>query len=133
MTDLLVFTVVIAVGIYFVALGIACLLAPSRAKRFLQGFATSPLKHYAELLARFIVGVAFLVQSRTMLFPTVFDTFGWILIGTTICLLFVPWRWHHRFAQRSVASAIRYIAAIGVCSLAIGAMLLFVIVQGTAT
>jgi uncharacterized protein YjeT (DUF2065 family) len=127
--DLLVFAVVLAVGIYFIALGLASLLAPTLAKRFLRGFATSPLAHYTELFTRLIVGGAFLVQSPRMQFSAVFEAFGWILIGTTACLLLVPWRWHHRFAQRSVAAAIRYIALIGVCSLAIGGLLLFALIH----
>ncbi len=131
MIEVLALAIVLAVSIYFVALGVASLLAPALAKQFLLGFANSSLGHYSELLVRIIVGGAFLIHSQRMLFPAVFDAFGWVLIVTTACLLFVPWRWHQRFAQRSVPVATRHIASIGVCSLAISGLLIVAIVRGT--
>lgn len=124
--------VVVIVALYFVALGTSALLAPAFAKRFLLGFASSPLAHYTELLARFIVGVAFLVQSPRILFSAGFNIFGWILIVTTAGLLLVPWQWHHRFAQQAVPQATRHITMIGLCSLVLGGFVLVAVVRGAA-
>jgi uncharacterized protein YjeT (DUF2065 family) len=50
-----------------------------------------------------------------------------VLLVTTAGLLIVPWRWHHRFAQRVVPLFTRYIALIGLVSLAIGGLILWAV------
>ena len=49
MIDLLASGVVSLAGLYLIALAAVALLAPSRARRFLLGFAGSPGAHYLEL------------------------------------------------------------------------------------
>lgn len=132
MIDSLAFIIVCLVGLHFVALGIAALVAPGFTKTFLLGFATTPAKHYTELVTRLIVGGAFLVHSSNMLFPSGFNFFGWLLVGTTTALFIVPWQWHHRFAQHTVPQALRHIALIGFCSLVLGGFVLFAVVRGAA-
>ena len=124
MIEVMAFAIVVAAGLFFVALGGMSLVAPSNTSRFLLGFAGSPSKHYAELALRFVVGGAFVFHARQMLFSTVFSIFGWILLVTTAVLLLVPWRWHHRFAQRSVPEALRVLPLVGVSSIALGGLVL---------
>ena len=121
--------IVVVVGVYFVVLGALALFAPATAKRFLLGFASSVSTHYAELLVRMVVGGAFLIHSPDMLFPVAFKLFGWVLMGTTGCLLLVPWQWPQRFADQAVPRATRYITLIGVCSLALGGFVLVAVTQ----
>ena len=132
MIELLAFSVVLFVGLYFVALGIASLLAPARTKRFLLGFAGSAPKHYTELLARFIAGGAFLVHAPRVPFADAFSFFGWLLVLTSAGLLLIPWQWHHRFAQQTVPRAIRHIGLIGLCALMFGGLLLAAVLRGAA-
>lgn len=122
--------IVALAGVYLLVLGAMSLLAPSRASRFLLGFAGSPTKHYAELFLRFAVGAAFVLHAPRMLLSDVFDLFGWVLLVTTACLLLLPWRWHHRFARQAVSRATRYIALIGVVSLMLGGLILAAVVRG---
>ena len=124
--------VVVLTGVYLCALAAASLIVPSRASRFLLGFATSQRLHYVELLIRLSVGGAFLVQAPRMFFPSAFSLFGLVLIATTACLLLLPWRWHHRFAQAAVPRATPYIRYIGWCSLALGVSILAAVIRGNA-
>lgn len=132
MIEYLALAVVVIVALYFLALGTFAMLVPAFAKRFLLGLATSPWVHYTELLARFIVGIAFLVHAPRMLFAAGFNIFGWLLVVTTAVLLLVPWQWHHRFAQWAVPQAIRYTTLIGLCSFALGGFVLVAVVRGAA-
>ncbi|MFT5372675.1 MAG: hypothetical protein ACI9R7_002224, partial [Lysobacterales bacterium] len=111
--EVLPLTVVVLAGMYLLALGVASLGAPTRASRFLLGFAGSQSLHYLELLLRFVVGAAFVLYAPHMFLSGAFNFFGWVLLITTACLLLVPWRWHHRFAQYAVPRATRYITLIG--------------------
>ena len=119
-------------GLYLVALGIASLAVPVRAGRFLLGFAGSKSVHFAELLVRFLVGAALIVYAPRMAFSGAFSLFGWVLLGTTACLVFVPWRWHHRFAQQAVPHATRHIGLVGVASVALGGLVLAAVAVGSA-
>ena len=132
MTEVLAIAIVVIVALYFIALGATALLAPAIAKRFLLGFASSALTHYLELTTRLIVGGALLVQSPRMHFSPAFELFGWVLVVTTVCLLLIPWQWHHRFAKYAVPHAIRYITLIGLSSIVLGGFVLFAVAKGAA-
>lgn len=122
------FVLLILVGLYFITLGVMSLFAPAKAKNFLRGFAGSAFKHYLELTVRLIVGGSILVQAPHLNYSGVFTLLGWILIGTTSCLLLIPWRWHRRFAEKVVPIAVGYLTIIGVASIALGASLLVCLV-----
>jgi hypothetical protein len=50
--------------------------------------------------------------------------FGWVLVGTTLILAFVPWQLHHRFAEWSVPMATRRLPLLGIASIVGGVLLL---------
>lgn len=132
MLEVLALTLVVLTGIYFCALAVAALLVPAKASRFLLGFASSPRVHYIELSIRFLVGVALVIYAPRMSASGAFSLFGWVLLITTTCLLLLPWRWHHWFAQQAVPRAISYIKVIGICSLALGGFILAAVILGNA-
>ncbi|MDQ3040357.1 MAG: hypothetical protein M3R16_11255, partial [Pseudomonadota bacterium] len=90
MTEFLAKAIVVLTGAYFIALAVASLFVPAQATRFLLGFAQTPSAHYVELLVRFVVGGAFVLNGPLMSFPGIFTAFGWVLVMTTIGLLLVP-------------------------------------------
>jgi hypothetical protein len=130
--EVMALAIVVAAGLFFVALGGALLGAPARASQFLLGFAGSPLKHYAELALRFLVGGAFVLSAPQSFFPGVFSLLGWVLLATTVGLLLLPWRWHHRFARRAVPEALRFLPLVGASSIALGVLILVAVVRGNA-
>jgi hypothetical protein len=132
MIEILALAVVIAAGLFFIALGGASLVTPRRASRFLLGFAGSPSRHYAELTARFLVGGAFVIAAPRISAPGVFTLFGWLLLATTVVLLLMPWHWHHRFAGRAVPAALPFLPVMGVASLGLGGLVLWAVFNGNA-
>ena len=124
--------IVVVVAIFFLLLGAVALVRPPIARRFLLGFASNALKHYAELLARILVGGSLLLIAHNSSYSTVLSAFGWLLIVTTAFMAFVPWRFHHRFTQSAVPKALQFLPLIGITALVIGALLLRVIVAGNA-
>lgn len=109
---------VVLAGLYLLGLAVTGLLWPQKAKAFLSSMASSARAHYFELLVRSVLGVAFILYAPHARFAGVFLLFGWVLIVTTICLLAVPWRWHHRFASWSVPQATRHMRLFALGSLA---------------
>ena len=127
--DVPAFVIVLSAGLYLAGLGVLSIADARRAALFLGSFAGSARAHYLELVIRLIVGLAFIRLAPEMPFATGFSAFGWLLVVTTLCLFAVPWRWHHKFAQRSVPHAVRYLKLFGAVSFAFG---VFVIVCAAA-
>ena len=118
-------TILVAVAIFFLLLGLIALIRSSIAGRFLLGFAGSALKHYVELGVRFVVGGAMLVVAPHSTYSVALTVFGWLLIVTTAVMAVVPWRVHRRFAETAVPKALRFLPMIGVSSLVLGGLLLW--------
>ncbi len=121
---------VVLTGVYFVALAGVALLAPARVTRFLTGFAATAARHYLELLLRLAVGVGFVLAAPRMRYAYAFTMFGWVLIGTTVCLFVIPWSWHQRFAHQAVPIALRHLRWLAVASLLMGGVVLASIIAG---
>lgn len=130
MIKLVSVSVVAIAALFFVTLGITSILAPALVRRFLLGFADSPSKHYAELAVRFLVGGALLMAAPYVRWPVAFNLFGWVLIATTAGLLLIPWRWHHRFSQRAVPEALRFLPLLGGASILLGGLILLAVFLG---
>ena len=124
--------IVVVVAIFFLVLGTVALVRPALARGFLLGFASTALKHYAELLARILVGGSLLVLAPNSAYSTALSAFGWLLIGTTTFMALVSWRIHRRFTQSAVPKALRFLPLIGITSLVIGVLLLWVIAASSA-
>ena len=132
MIEVVALAIVVAAGLFFAALGGACLVAPSHAGRFLLGFAGSSAKHYAELALRLLVGGAFVVSAPRTLFQDAFSLFGWLLLVTTAGLLLFPWRWHHHFARRVLPEVLRLLPLVGMSSVVLGGFVLWAVFRGNA-
>lgn len=120
--------IVVTAALYLLALGGSALTRPEVARRFLGGFATTRRLHFTELALRVCVGSSLIVSAPRLAFGAVLLLFGWVLVMTSACLAFVPWRLHQRFAEWSVPRATQNLALIGVASLFGGVGLLAAII-----
>jgi hypothetical protein len=130
LASLLPAVVVVAVGVHLLGLGVTALLAPSRAAGYLLAFAGTRRLHALELLARLLAGAGLVLHAPHMRFAAVFGAFGWVLVGTTVALALLPWRWHRRFARRSVPAALGFLPLIGAASVLGGGFLLWAVAAG---
>jgi hypothetical protein len=124
--------IVLLAALYLLGLAAISFIAPDKAARFLNGFASSPRAHFSEMLLRLIVGCAFVMNASRMLYSEAFWLFGWLLIVTTVVLLLLPWRWHRRFAQKVVPPITRHVWLFGIVSLPLGGAILFAVLRGGA-
>ena len=117
--------IVVAVGVFLIGWAGTIAIKPLLAERFLRSFASSARAHYTEQTARLIAGAAIVTFAPSMWYPDVFKVFGWLLIVTSVGLLLVPWRWHHKFGKWSIPLAIRYMKLYGIACLLLGALVLY--------
>ena len=130
MVDRLALLVVLLAGFYLIGLGVLALVSPDRTRDFLSRFAESRAAHFLELTLRLAVGAAMVLHAPHMKLGDLFTVSGWIVIGTTVVLLALPWTWHRRFARWSVPRATRHVTLLGLGSLAGGALVLLSVVLG---
>lgn len=133
MIDSFALITILLAAFYFLALGFVSLFKSEKASGFLLGFVASAFLHYVELGIRIVIGAAFVLGAPRMLFPEIFSFFGWLIIATSACLLVIPWRWHQRFAKRSVPQALRYLKLVAVSSLALGVFIIVCAFLGSGT
>ena len=117
--------IVVLSGLWLIGLGTAAFAKPERVKHFFDKFASSAFTHFLEMFVRLIVGTAFVIYAPLMKFPVVFTAFGWLLILTTAVLLFVPWKLHRRFADRSLPLLTSHMMFFGFVSYFGGLFILF--------
>lgn len=108
--------IVFGTGLFLLGLGLVLLLRPQAGTNFLMAFASTPAKHYAEIVTRLAIGIAFIAAAPSMWAPLAHLTFGWVLAVTTVVLALVPWRVHQRFSTRFVPSATSHPVLLGVAS-----------------
>lgn len=124
MVDWLASRFVLAAGIYLVVLGALSAVRPEGARRFLGRFASSAQAHFLELFVRLVVGSALILSAPQMRFSRLFTVFGWVVVGTTVVLVAVPWKWHRRFARWSVPIATQNMTLFAIGPLAGGVLVL---------
>lgn len=117
--------IVLAFGFFLVGLAMVIVIQPTIAERFLRSFASSARAHYTEQGLRLLVGTAVVTFAEAMWHPQLFRLFGWIILATTIGLLLIPWRWHHRFASRVMPPVFTYLRLFALGAFALGACVLY--------
>lgn len=117
--------IVLLSALFLFILACLSLFTPRHAVRFLGGFASSAKAHYLEMIVRLIVGAAFIINAQYMLYSKVFMIFGWLLVGSTVILILLPWRWHQLFGQKIASPVIRQAWLIGIGSLLLSAGIFF--------
>jgi len=131
MIDFLALIVVLSAALYLLALAIFSFLKPQKASQFFLGFVSSAYLHYLELFIRIIFGSAFIIRAPLMMLPELFTIFGWVLVGTSVCLLFIPWQWHQKFAQKAVPQALRQLKLVAVSSFLLGGFIIASAIPGS--
>lgn len=130
MIDTLAATAVWSAASYLVLLGVMLLTRPTLGRRFLAGFAQTAFVHSLELGLRIFIGAAFVIHAPTMAAPSLFVAIGWVLIGTSLVLALMPWRWHAQISRRVVPMATRYTRTLGAASILMGTGLALALVAG---
>lgn len=117
--------VVVAFSLFLVGLAAMVFTRPAVVERFLLSFASSARAHYVEQASRVLIGASLVVLSPAMWQPGVFRVIGWLIAGTAVALMLLPWRWHRRFGKRVLPMVVRRLRFYAVGLLAFGAFLLY--------
>jgi hypothetical protein len=112
-------------GLFLIGLTGIVFAKPALAERFFMSFASSARAHYVEQAFRLLIGASLVVLSPAMWQTNMFRLIGWVIVVSSIGLIHIPWRWHHRFGQLVLPMVVRYMRLYAVGLFAFGALLLY--------
>jgi cell division protein FtsW (lipid II flippase) len=122
--------VVVLFALFLVGLASVAFAKPAIAERFFSAFASSARTHYTEQALRLLIGASLVVLSSSMWQPELFRFVGWIIVVSSVGLLLIPWRWHHRFGQRVMPVVLRYLRLYAIGLICFGVLLLLGVFWG---
>ena len=122
---LLAGVVVVAFGLFLIGLSGMVFVKPALAERFFMSFASSARAHYTEQVLRLLIGASLVVLSPAMWQARLFRIIGWAVVISSIGLMLLPWRWHHRFGQRVLPTIVRHMRLFAVGLFAFGVLLVY--------
>jgi hypothetical protein len=117
--------VVVAFSLSLIGLAALIVTKPLLAERFLRSFASSARTHYTEQGGRLLAGAAIVIFSDSMLYPRLFETFGWLVAATAIALIVMPWQWHQKFGTWAKPLVIGHMKLFALGALALGSFTLY--------
>ena len=122
--------VVVGFGLILIAFTGVAFAKPAVAERFLMRFASSARTHYVEQACRLLIGAALVALSPAMWMSKIFWLLGWAVVVSSAALMCVPWRWHHRFAERVLPTVVGHLRLCAVGPFAFGVLLLYGVFAG---
>ena len=128
--------IIVAFGLFLVALTVLVFARPVVAERFFMSFASSARAHYTEQVVRLLIGASLVIRSAAMWQPKVFWFVGWAIVVSSLVLILTPWQWHHRFGEKVRPIVIHRMKLFAIGLLAFGVLLVygvFAAVSPTAT
>ena len=91
---------VILFGVFIFLAGFIMLFSPEKARQILRKAGSTNFINYSEITIRMLPAVALILYSDLSKFPMFFNVLGWIILGTSLVLFFVPRKWHHGYALK---------------------------------
>jgi hypothetical protein len=130
--NLLAASVLVGLGLFLIGLACVAFANPPVVERFLTSFASSARTHYIEQALRLVIGASLIVLSPTMWQSNLFRIVGWLIVVSSVGLLLIPWRWHHRFGERVLPLLVRHLSLYAVGFAAFGLLLLTGVFMGNS-
>lgn len=115
-------------SIALIALLVIVLTKKELAISFLTSFASTAKAHYLEQSIRLIAGASILIYSENMLFPKIFNLFGWIFMITSAILMLTPWKWHQSFGKVAMPLVIKNLILYAIAAAAMGMIILYCVI-----
>ena len=69
------------------------------------------------------IGASLVVLSPAMWQTNMFRLIGWLIVVSSVGLILIPWRWHHRFGELVLPMVVRHMRLYAVALFAFGALL----------
>ena len=92
---------VILFGLFIIYVGFLMLFDPEKARGTLRKAGSTNFINYGEITARMIPAIGLILFADYSKYPAAFKVYGWLMLGTSIVLYFVPRKLHYKFSQKA--------------------------------
>ncbi|MBW7469105.1 hypothetical protein K0O23_18675 [Pontibacter aydingkolensis] len=104
------------------------LIIPAFVRSTLRKAGSTALINYGELSLRMIPAIAFILYAEHSIHPPSFKIIGWYIVLTSIVLMIIPRKFHHRLSNRFADFLTpRMFTLISPFAVMIGGFLLYII------
>lgn len=124
--------ILVAFGLFLVALTVVVFARPTVAERFFMSFASSARAHYTEQVVRLVIGLSLIIRSVAMWQPKAFWIVGWAVVLSSLVLIVTPWKWHDRFGEKVRPMLIRRMKLYAIGLLAFGVFIIYAVFTGVS-
>jgi len=111
-------------GVFLIVLAAVEFVRPDIFERFIRLFASSARAHYTEQTCRLLIGASIIMLAPATWNALLFRVVGWMIFGSALGLILLPWRWHWRFGTWVMPKFLRYIKLYAIGLFAFGIFLL---------
>jgi hypothetical protein len=116
--------VVAGFGVFLIGLAVLAFVRPALVERFIGLFASSARAHYTEQAFRLLIGASMVMLAPATWQSGLFLVIGWMIAGTAVGLMLIPWRWHWRFGTWVMPAVLRHMELYAAGLFAFGVFLL---------
>ena len=74
---------------------------PEKARTIIGKAGSTIVINYGELIVRLLIGISFVVSSKTNAYEQYFTIFGYFLIISALILMLTPMKIHHKFSTKA--------------------------------
>jgi uncharacterized protein YjeT (DUF2065 family) len=93
--------IIICFGLFLIYSGFLMFLNPEKVRTIVGKAGSTILINYGELIIRLVLGISFVITSKTNTYEQYFTIFGYFLIISAVILMLTPMKTHHKFSTKA--------------------------------
>lgn len=93
--------IIICFGLFLIYSGFLMFLNPEKVRAIIGKAGSTILINYGELIIRLVLGLCFVITSKTNTYEQYFTIFGYFLIISAVILMLTPMKTHHKFSTKA--------------------------------
>ena len=122
--------IIICFGLFLIYSGFLMFLNPEKVRTIVGKAGSTILINYGELIIRLVLGISFVITSKTNTYEQYFTIFGYFLIISAVILMLTPMKTHHKFSTKA-AETLKpiYLRICAPFSVSFGILILIAIIK----
>ncbi len=93
--------IIICFGLFLIYSGFLMFFNPEKARTVIGKAGSTFAINYGELIIRLLLGISFVITSKTNTYEQYFTIFGYFLIISAVILMLIPMKTHHKFSTKA--------------------------------
>ena len=96
--------IIICFVLFLIYSGFLMFLNPEKVRAIIGKAGSTFAINYSELIIRLLLGISFVITSKTNTYEQYFTIFGYFLIISAVILMLTPMKTHHKFSTKAAVT-----------------------------